>query len=524
LGTYSVGGNNPNESYQQGTMSNIPNLDHLKKIREACLKNAEDLVNSAKALIEIGAFHVSYHLAVLALEEIGKLGLMEVKYHLGRFAEEHEYNPDIEDHTKKLFWAFFGMYLAGHKVDPVEFNSLRGLASQIHKNRLESLYVDTANPIPPRSRLKREDAEQLIILAESRIGFETLQPLKDPDTKIDEIAKWFVLALEDKERRAFIFTAESYAKLAELQSFRKWIEWNKNRYEEQKTELNQILQQELLRDASSTDESLAIKWKVFVTFVSDSHTIRNSFISEWNKHATHIFLAKSNKNNELFCQFLLPKAVHIENIYDNGWIAAKILAVSLNIATFGFFWWYVPSSNYFYTDRILNLENDTLWKFHPPSSLKIEWERRALKADDVLNIKLVMSYLIKIRDHKEEEPLNAYLTGLTLFSKSDAHLQFAINAFEKFFTALKSAMLITGDWNQGETLTDAALRYLGDAITDQAAFKRHLQIGQEIEDAKTSRHDIRMNDVASMKSYCDAYLLLRAATVVAADFYNKTGK
>ena len=123
-------------------MSNEPNVksfEHLKRIREACLSNAEDLINSAKALIESGALHVCYHLAVLALEEIGKLGLMEVKYHLGRFSDDSEYNPDIEDHTKKLFWAFFGMHLAGHKIDPAEFNSLKGLASQIHKNRLESL-------------------------------------------------------------------------------------------------------------------------------------------------------------------------------------------------------------------------------------------------------------------------------------------------------------------------------------------------------------------------------------------------
>jgi AbiV family abortive infection protein len=502
----------------------VESFEHLKKIREACLSNAEDLVNSAKSLIENGAFQVCYHLAALALEEIGKLGLMEVKYNLGRFSEDREYNPDIEDHTKKLFWAFFGMHLAGHKIDPTEYNFLKGLASQIHKKRLESLYVDVANPTAPRSRLSREDVEIVIGLAENRLGFEKSQTFKEPNAALDEIGKWFVFAQEDPEKRSFIFTEESYAKLTELQSFRKWIEWNKNRYEEQKAALKQILDQELLKQASPTDEELAIKWKVFVTFASDSHTIRNSFISEWNKHASHIFVAKSKKNNELLCQFLLPRKVHVEDIFAKGWITAKIMAVSMNIATFGFFWWYVPSSNYFYADRILNLESETLWKFQTPANLNIHWEPRTLKAEDVLNIKLVMSYLVKIRNQKEEAPLDSYLIGLMLFSKSDAHLQFETNAFERFFTVLQSAMLINGDWKEGEELYDAVIRYLGDAITDQVALKRHLQIGQEIEGTQTGRHDIQMNDVAEMKSYCDAYLLLRAATVVADAFYNKTNQ
>ena len=56
-------------------MSNEPKVEsfeHLKAIREACLSNAEDLISSAKALIESGALHVCYHLAVLSLEERSK--------------------------------------------------------------------------------------------------------------------------------------------------------------------------------------------------------------------------------------------------------------------------------------------------------------------------------------------------------------------------------------------------------------------------------------------------------------------
>jgi len=47
----------------------------------------------------------------------------------------------------------------------------------------------------------------------------------------------------------------------------------------------------------------------------------------------------------------------------------------------GFFWWYVQSDGYFYTERIIDLENDARLSFQPPKGLKVSWEPQALKAD-----------------------------------------------------------------------------------------------------------------------------------------------
>jgi hypothetical protein len=363
--------------------------------------------------------------------------------------------------------------------------------------------------------LQVKDVEALIRLAESRIGFEKSQQPKEPDVEIDEVGKWFLFAQEDNEKRSFIFSEASYAKLSELQNFRKWIEWNKEQYEASKAELQSLMEKEIARSNSADGEDATLpKWKVFVTFVSDSHTIRPSFISEWAKTSTHFLVGKTAKNNELTCQFLLPKQVTIGDAYDKGWIMAKVMAIALNIGTFGYFWWYVPKDGYFYTDRIIDLENDMRLKFENPQELKIEWKREALKAENVFTIKLVFAYLVRIRNQKEEEPLNTYLTGLSLFGKCDCHLNFIANAFESFFKTLKSAMSINGDRAEHESLYEAASRYLGESITDSDALKRHLEIGQIIEDTKQGIPELQMNDVASIKSYCDAYFLLRAAIVV----------
>jgi hypothetical protein len=64
-------------------------------------------------------------------------------------------------------------------------------------------------------------------------------------------------------------------------------------------------------------------------------------------------------------------------------------------------------------------------------------------------------------------------------------------------------------------------RYLGESITDLEAFKKHLEIGQVILDTKQGVPGLQLEDVASMKSYCDVYFLFRAAVVVRDSVYNK---
>ena len=43
---------------------------------QACLINAEKLIEAAKATSKPGSYHIAYHLAALALEEIGKSSMV----------------------------------------------------------------------------------------------------------------------------------------------------------------------------------------------------------------------------------------------------------------------------------------------------------------------------------------------------------------------------------------------------------------------------------------------------------------
>jgi AbiV family abortive infection protein len=91
---------------------------------EACRSHAQDLFDGAKLLREKSLPNLAYHLATLALEELGKAQLIGMK----SFAKDDAdswYGKQFDDHIKKLFWALWGQLLA-QPPDPKEIDQLRG--------------------------------------------------------------------------------------------------------------------------------------------------------------------------------------------------------------------------------------------------------------------------------------------------------------------------------------------------------------------------------------------------------------
>jgi AbiV family abortive infection protein len=490
-------------------------FEHLQAVRSACIKNAEEFVNAAKILLDSQHYYICYHLAALALEEIGKLSLIQIKYNWDLHRDSDElFDPDIEDHAKKLFWANWGMLLTKQKITKEQIDSSRGLAKLIHENRLRYLYIDPQNPLHPQDKLGRQEAEHLIRLAEARVGYEKCFNIKEADDELKEDTKWFVLALEDNEKRGFILSDESLTKLAEAGDVPEWVKWLHESYNHRNKAMQDILERELARKPPTDEEAMSPKWKVIVRIRCESHSIRPKFIAEWNKHAKYMVLDINKKRDELICQLILPMSVPIQDVYDKGWIMAKVLVVALNIATGGFFWWSIPRDSSRYYERITDLENGVTLNLAIQTTVEVDWGHKALKPEDATIIRIVLLYLAKIRNTNEERPLDAYLTGLTLISKTDIHLQFELNAFERFFVALRSAMYINEDWDGNEDFQAAVERYLKDAVQDSEELRRLIQIGGEIQKPEKQVKKVLLKDVVDMKSYCDAYFILRAGKVI----------
>lgn len=112
-------------------MENIDNatIENCQKLREACLANAEALVNSAKTLEGESTAHIRYNLAVLALEEVGKAVILQMNA-LGVTSDGDDDQRSIstDDHRKKLLWAFFSPFIEQGRIRPKYFESDRELA------------------------------------------------------------------------------------------------------------------------------------------------------------------------------------------------------------------------------------------------------------------------------------------------------------------------------------------------------------------------------------------------------------
>jgi AbiV family abortive infection protein len=83
----------------------------------ACVDHARDLLDVAKVAQATGKPHIAYHLATLALEELGRRELIAVE----SISTQRPVPPawpakHTQDHVQKLFWAFFGANFLGRQL------------------------------------------------------------------------------------------------------------------------------------------------------------------------------------------------------------------------------------------------------------------------------------------------------------------------------------------------------------------------------------------------------------------------
>ena len=143
------------------------------RIIQNCLENAESLISSAEELKEKeGRSHIAFTLAALSLEETGKASLLKSAFAIEELdvVLEEEKSLGLDDHIKKLFWAFWGASFEKEKVTKEMIEQYQGLASSIHNKRLEYLYTSTTDVSRPE--ITYEDLNNIIKLARARLMME----------------------------------------------------------------------------------------------------------------------------------------------------------------------------------------------------------------------------------------------------------------------------------------------------------------------------------------------------------------
>jgi len=500
-------------------MDEIKLFNKYKRVRSLCLKNAEDLIVSAKLIAGKNLQHIQYHLAALALEEIGKGELIEMSFIANVNQRDTTFEEtSMENHIRKLYWAFWGPSFGKKVITKQEIEQLRGLATSIHLKRLSTLYVKTSDLKQPKLLLTQQEADQITSLAEARLGMEkhktTLKP-DDPSVNKEEL-NWFLTANSDPEKFKLIFGKKSQEKLIELGNVRDWVHWVKEQFDQNDAEVKKIIEEEYRREKPQGKDAHKPKYKIRIRINSESHSIRNKELKKWNENINFIKLYSDDKH-DLICDFFLPKATHIQGTWFVGWGMARAFVTALNIATKGFFWWHVPKDRSRFYEDMWDLERNMRMGTEQRPELTVNFKdlHWVLKDPDLGRTSMIFYYITKVKDKKEGIPFNDYVIGLSFLAKNDIHLRFELNAFAQFFQALKNAFRVSGDWD-GKSDFRGAVHKQFSKLKDFVNLDECLQWGeeQELSPEKKPTKEITLTEVFGMKLYADLYLEMLAKKTV----------
>jgi AbiV family abortive infection protein len=494
------------------------------KIKNTCLANAESLLSVAERELNKGVDHICFHLALMALEEIGKSILVTIGFTVSIAGKETgSLVVAMDDHIKKIFWALWGGAFRDNKFTKEQIEQSRGLATTLHDKRLEYLYTDPNNPTDPSSRMELNEAENLIKLTRARLELEKLTELKEFEDEDVQNLTWFFKATDDIEKRKFIFSSASIKKLEEVQNGRDWINWIRGVYQKNDEEMRKLAEQEIKRQKPNEKEAFDPKYKMRVKIQSQSHSVRNNAFNKWNDGVKDIKIYRSDKKeisgfakSELLIDFLFPKAIPIAGLWDHGLFMVKTFVIALNIATKGLFWWNVPKDIEKYFEEVTDLDADKDGNIKIGMAidkrLAINWEDAHLTLNEEEMGRVSMIFAFLMREHKKlENFLKGYATAMVLFSKTDIHLRLEVNAFDEFFKALKEVLITFGDWDNKSPLKDAILKSfskLGELKDLEKTIDQGISIGQDVVHQKI--HNITLTEVAAIKLYTDFYIQMKA--------------
>lgn len=495
----------------------------LKKIRETCLASAEAFLSTAERELGKGVDPICFHLALLALEEIG-MSILSTINHMTETAKTDKEELPTDEHIRKLFWALWGGGLIRKtKWTKESIEETRHLATTLHERRLETLYTDPKNPLTFGDRVKDGEAEMVVKFVRPRLELEKLSELASfAPGDVEEIT-WFFKSVEDLEMRKQIFSSTSLAKLAEFESGKEWVKWLRETYRKNEEEMREYAQKELRRAKPEGEEAMSPKYRMRVRIQTPSHSIRNNAFAEWNKGVNWIKLHKSKDKDvakltkgEMVVELTLQKGLHTSYVWEHGLFMTKLVVISFNIGTLGVFWWHVHKDIWTYYEDIVDLEADPngsmKLRVAPPKRLHVGFDEAHWVLDQhaVSNVFHVLTLFLREFD-KIGEFINEYSMGLTTFSKTDIHLRMEANAFEAFYKALKSAAKFFGDWDgKGDFL--AVIKTQLVKVKDMKDLEKTFALAKALEEDERHQkhHPITLTEVIAMKLYCDVYVQLKA--------------
>lgn len=486
---------------------------HVQSIIDACYCNADAHIKAAETLNkEDGGANIVFHLALLALEETGKAGMIFAKHAaLPIKGESFWIDKRLGDHESKIFWAIWSENIFQPNTDLLKnFHEMRDFAKSAHQTRLNGLYVNpcASNENDFLESISVEKATTFLTLAKTKLRLNKERRYTSLDQETLALYQWYIDAMSNEHLAQLVYSKKSIDKLAELDDAKDWMGWIKADIENVERELQEYTEKELARKPPEGEEIQEEKWKIRVRLRSQSHTFDQKELSKWNAGVNRLAInaVENKKSSEGILEITLPKIVPAQQVYSVGLTAAVEVLISINIATFGFFWFYLPecTSKYF-EGRIKDLDAPGASLDTGISPRVVNWKIRKLTE---LELNQAMRYfsVIKNLDSKKKFALHSYYSALIMLANNNIFARNESLICGNFLQALTSTMKVYGDWKEDEPIETAFNRELIDILRDNEAVQECITLVDHLKNLNNIDHNIGLDQVKSAKLLCDAYL------------------
>lgn len=490
--------------------------DHVR-LHQLCLEHAADLVASAERVLAGTGFpNIAYHPAILALEEIGKAGMISSRAVIGAARDTDWISKRFDDHVWKIQWAVWTPSLVG-RIDPQQFEEARQFAQSIHARRMRGLYVDpradNTNMAPPRAAVSVTHAVSVIKMARARLSTEVATGIPDITAPNDDL-KWFLDTVNSEIGSKRIFSKPFIDKYQELAgNTRAWVVWARSEFEKIAEDERAQIQRELARLPSAPHASKP-KWQIKVRVYTPSHSVRPKVLSFWNKHVGWAKLVSTGKKNEFLLELALADSFSAHSIFDAGLSASKLCIVALNLGSLGFFWYDLPRHTTRYYESIKDLDAPTMdVAIGRPAGFLGDWKQGALSEKNLRHAIECMAAFGAMSDADAAPIFGPYLQGLVYLSKSDIHLSCEMQARDAFMETLRAACKHFGDWDGNPESFIPSLNLVFESIIPEKAHRDQL-FAVTIPPHRSSEGPLA--DAISTKRLSDLYLVLVADRIVSA--------
>jgi len=497
---------------------NQVDLEAVRLIVQKCLDNAEALLDSGKDCRAKNRNHIAFHLAVMALEEVGKASMVLKETVYAHIIEdedsgESKLSDDLADHRKKLFWAMLIPGFDGGIISPEDFTRLKEVANDIHLRRITSLYTNI--DVVSQTDISDDELANIMGLTESRLNLEKLVEIRQLDADAQQLLDWFMKALSDPLLQRFVLGEQSRHKLAEMTGdSRKWMTWLYEEVSTAEAKTKEMMEKEINRLAPTGGLANKPKWRLKIKLHTLSHSIRHKELNAWNEQVLWVKLYPTTDKTELLVEFLLPAKIPVNELWQAGIQMCSMFAVSLNIATVGYFWWYLPEFVSTYYEEMVDLETKARLAVDYKLPGMMNWKRTALKAPQLQTAGMILTHLMMWATKEQSLAYSRYMHGITLLSKNDVFGDFSAQAFVDFAYAFRMALASYGDWDGApENFEQAAVGVL-DKFWKQpeilTEFKALMDSADDLEKKRPPSRPINLEETMKLKAFCDTYLVSRA--------------